>query len=108
MRFLKTVFWTLIAVVAAIFGANNWTPVAVNIWNGMIVDTYLPLLLLIAFLIGVLPTFLLHRATRWSMRRKLESTQRALADAQRAEPILEQAPTIPPVAAPIAVPPGVL
>ena len=112
MRFLKTVFWTLIAVVAAIFGANNWIPVSINIWNGMMVDTYLPLLLLIAFLIGLLPALFMHRITRWSMGRKLESTKRALIEAQRPEPTAEMpkesAPAMQPVAAPIAVPPGVL
>lgn len=109
MRFLKTVFWTLIAVMAAIFGMNNWAPVSINIWNGMMVDTYLPLLLLIAFLIGLLPTFLLHRLTRWQMGRKLETTKRALVEAQRAEPVPpEPAPVVQPFAAPIAVPPGVL
>lgn len=112
MRFLKTIFWTLIAVVAAIFGANNWIPVSVNIWNGMMVDTYLPLLLLIAFLIGMLPVLLLHQLTRWQLGRKLETTKRALVEAQRPDPhaqtTIETAPAMQPVAAPIAVPPGVL
>lgn len=112
MRFLKTVFWTLIAVVAVIFGTNNWTPISINIWNGMMVDTYLPLLLLIAFLVGMLPALLLHRLTRWQMGRKLETTKRALVEAQRPEPqtqiAAETAPAMQPVAAPIAVPPGVL
>jgi lipopolysaccharide assembly protein A len=108
MRFLKTVFWTLIAVLAAIFATSNWTPVTINIWNGVMIDTWLPLLLLVAFLFGLLPTLLLHRATRWSLNRRLESTQRALADAQKPEPIIEPYEPLPPLATPMAVPPGVI
>lgn len=113
MRFLKTIFWTLIAVVAAIFSWNNWTPVVINDWSQKpLADTFLPFLLLVAFLTGLLPTLLLHHATRWSLRRKLETTKRALVEAQRPDPTaqtnIDAAPSMQPVAAPIAVPPGVL
>ncbi len=106
MQFLKAIFQAFIAVVAAIFAYNNWTAVTVNLWGGVVLDTVLPVLLLIAFLIGLLPTFLLHRATRWRLNRKLNSAEKALADVQR--PAIVPTPTnVQPTAAPIAVPPGV-
>jgi lipopolysaccharide assembly protein A len=106
MQFLKAIFQAFIAVVAAIFAYNNWTTVTVNLWGGVVLDTVLPVLLLIAFLIGLLPTFLLHRATRWRLNRKLNSAEKALADVQR--PVVTTSPTnVQPTAAPIAVPPGV-
>lgn len=109
MQFLKTLFWVTIAVCAAIFSFNNWSPVTINLWNGLQLDTRLPLLLAAAFLFGLLPMLLLHRTTRWRLRRKIETMERALTDIRVAA---EQAPTssrpaIPPAAAPIAVPPGV-
>jgi lipopolysaccharide assembly protein A len=108
MQFLKAIFQAFIAVIAAIFAYNNWIPVTVNLWGGVVLDTMLPLLLLIAFLLGLLPTLLLYRTTRWRLRRKLDSTEKALASVQNisTSPI-PPAGTIPPAAAPIAVPPGV-
>jgi lipopolysaccharide assembly protein A len=106
MQFLKAIFQAFVAVIAAIFAYNNWTPITVNLWGGVVLDTVLPLLLLLAFLIGLLPTLLLHRATRWRLRRKLDSTEKALASVQNL-PVATPATNIPPAAAPIAVPPGV-
>jgi lipopolysaccharide assembly protein A len=107
MQFLKAIFQAFIAVVAAIFAYNNWTPITVNLWGGVVLDTVLPLLLLIAFLIGLIPTLLLYRTTRWRLRRKLDSTEKALASVQSAPASPAVPATMPPAAAPIAVPPGV-
>ncbi|MEK6636511.1 MAG: lipopolysaccharide assembly protein LapA domain-containing protein [Pseudomonadota bacterium] len=106
MQFLKAIFQAFIVVVAAIFAYNNWIPVTVNLWGGIVLDTVLPLLLLVAFLMGLLPALLLYRTTRWRLRRKLDSTEKALASVQSASdtPVSTM---IPPTAAPMAVPPGV-
>lgn len=107
MQFLKTLFWVLIAVAAMLFAFNNWILVTVNLWSGLQLDTRLPILLIGAFLLGLVPTLLLHRATRWSLKRKLSTMERALAEV--ASPAREATPSgvLPPSAAPIAVPPGV-
>ncbi len=110
MQFLKTLFWVLIAVAAMLFAFNNWNTVTVNLWGGLQLDTRLPLLLFAAFLAGLLPAMLLHRATRWSLKRKINTMERALADVASPAPVAEKpvpAGAIPPGAAPIAVPPGV-
>ena len=106
MNFLRTVFWTVVAVIAALFAFENWTLVTVNLWGGLQMDTRLPVLLLIAFLIGLLPPLILHRATRWSLGRKLDTAERALADIRGPAPA-PTGGTLPPAAAPIAAPPGV-
>ena len=106
MQFLKAIFQAFIAVLAAIFAYNNWTPITVNLWGGVVLDTVLPLLLLVAFLIGLLPTFLLYRTTRWRLRRRLDSTEKALASVQSV-PSSTASSAMPPAAGPIAVPPGV-
>lgn len=82
MQFLKTLFWVMIAVIAVIFSYRNWTPVTINLWGGLQADIKLPILLLIAFLVGFLPWYILHKATRWQLRRKLDAAQRALAEAR--------------------------
>jgi lipopolysaccharide assembly protein A len=107
MQFLKTIFWVLIAVLAVLFSANNWTTVSVMLWNGLAMDTKLPVLLIGAFLVGLLPTLLLHRATRWSLRRKLDMMERSLASATRPVASTPDMSMMQPAAAPMAVPPGV-
>jgi hypothetical protein len=113
MRFLKTLFWVLVVVGLGLFSARNWTPVPVRLWGDTVADVKLPVLLVLTFLAGMLPLLLLHRATRWSLKRKLDSAERALSDiaTPQDQPSLGAADkpgtTIQPTAAPIAVPPGV-
>jgi uncharacterized integral membrane protein len=76
MQFLKTLFWVLIAVVSVLFGVNNWTAAQVNLWGNMVWETKLPFLLLIAFLIGFLPTWGLMRTRLWSHRRRIDAMER--------------------------------
>jgi uncharacterized integral membrane protein len=76
MQFLKTLFWVLIAVLVALFARANWTPVTLNLWNDIQADSKLPVLLLLAFLIGLVPTWLIMRARIWALRRRVEATER--------------------------------
>ena len=80
MQFLRTVFWVVLAVVGVIFSFNNWQIVSIKLWGDIIVDTPLPILLFVVFMLGLLPTLLLHRATRWSLNRKLEVANRNLTE----------------------------
>lgn len=86
MQFLKTLFWVIIAVAAVVFSYRNWTPTTVHLWGGLEADTKLPVLMLIAFLVGFLPWFILHKATRWQLKRRLEAAQRALEQARTQTP----------------------
>ncbi len=78
MQFLRTVFWVALAVVGMIFAFNNWTPVTIRLWSGIVLDTRLPVVLLAVFLIGLVPPLILHRATRWTLTRRLDAAQRSL------------------------------
>lgn len=98
MQFLRTLFWVVIAVVAVIFAFNNWTQVTVSLWGGLRVDAKLPILLLVAFLIGLLPLFVVHRATRWTLRRRLDNAERSLAE-------LRGLPATVPIGNPVVVTP---
>ena len=79
MQFLKTVFWVLVAVLVALFSFRNWAPVTLNLWGDIQADIKIPILLLIVFLLGFLPTWLLMRTRIWSYRRRLEAHERSRA-----------------------------
>jgi uncharacterized integral membrane protein len=76
MQFLKTLSWVLIAVIVVLFGTRNWTDVTLSLWGDIQADIKIPILLLIVFLIGFLPTWLIMRARIWSGRRRLEAMAR--------------------------------
>lgn len=84
MQFLRTAFWVVIAVALAFFCMANYVPVTVRLWGDMVMETKLPVLLIGAFLLGALPFWVMARATRWRMRRRLDSTERALVAATAA------------------------
>jgi hypothetical protein len=73
----------------------------------------LPLLLLVTFLIGFVPTMIYNHAIRWRLRQRLSTCERELLELRtpRAEPVAfvpaETPVTIAPLGAPTAVPPGV-
>jgi putative membrane protein len=73
MQFLKTLFWVIVAVVAVLFFYTNWEPVTLKLWGGLEADVKLPVLVLFAFLLGFLPTFILYRARLWALQRRLET-----------------------------------
>ena len=80
MQFLKTLFWVLVAAVLTVFAFNNWDPVTVNLWRELKLQTFLPVLVIGAFLVGVLLIWLPHRAQRWGWKRKVDAAERKLAD----------------------------
>lgn len=80
MQFLKILFWCLLAFVAAAFTLGNWTSVPVRLPGGLIAEINLPLLLLVAFLVGWLPTHLYHLARRWRLTQRLNASERQLAE----------------------------
>jgi lipopolysaccharide assembly protein A len=77
MQFLKTLFWVVLTVILVLFAKANWIAVPLRLWGGLEADVKLPILILFAFLIGFLPTFVLHRARLWSLRRRLDPAERS-------------------------------
>ena len=78
MQFLRTAFWVVIALALAFFCMANYVPVTVRLWGDLVMETKLPVLLIGAFLLGALPFWIMARATRWRMKRRLDSAERAL------------------------------
>ncbi len=82
MQIIRTIIWVVLLVALAIFSANNWIPVNVKIWEGLVLETKLPALVMLAFMLGLLPMWLLAKAGKWRLHRRinaLENTVRAVA-----------------------------
>jgi uncharacterized integral membrane protein len=90
MNFLKTLLWVVVAVSLAIFATRNWNDVTISLWGNLQADVKLPVLLLLTFLVGFLPTFLILRGRLWAVRRRL-----LLAERPVIAPVPPPAATIP-------------
>ncbi len=88
MRFLKSLFWIVVAVLVTFFAARNWRDVTVDLWGNLQADIKLPLLLLLAFLIGFVPTWLSFRTRLWRARNRVTMAR----DAQPREMIPDAEP----------------
>ncbi len=76
MRFLITLGWMVVAVLLALFSYRNWRDVTVDLWGPLQADIKLPLLLLVMFLIGFVPVWLVMRAKVWGLSRRLLIAER--------------------------------
>ena len=65
MRFLKTLVWIVIAVLISLFAARNWRDVTIDLWGNLQADIKIPVLLVISFLVGFVPTWLMFRTKLW-------------------------------------------
>lgn len=108
MQFLRTLIWVLIAGIVVAFSFNNWAPVPVKLWGGLVADINLPLLMAIMFLLGFLPLWLVHVGTRWRLKSRLASSERTVTElrAVQTAPVPPPVPGDPVIApAPAAAPP---
>ena len=84
MQIIRTVIWVLVLVALGLFTLNNWQPVEVKLWEGIILETKLPALVIVSFLMGFLPMWLLHKGVRWRLNRRIGLMENTvvLADGQ--------------------------
>ncbi len=92
MKIVRTIVWVLLLVALLIFSAFNWKPVEVKIWEGLLVETKIPALVVIAFLVGLVPMWLVHRASRWNYDRRIASLENAARASAMAHPAPAAAP----------------
>lgn len=81
MNIIRTIIWVVVGIALLIFTLNNWSPVEVKIWEDIVLETKKPVLVIISFLAGFLPVWLLHRGTRWQLRRRITSLETAVKNA---------------------------
>lgn len=95
MRFLKTLFWVVLAVGIVLFARENWVPVEIKLWSGLIAEVKLPFLLAMMFLIGFVPTYLLYRGRVWTLKRQIGRPDRVSVGNQPG-PFVPPTPVAPP------------
>ena len=91
MQIVRTIVWILILLALLIFSFFNWQPVEVTLWDNLVLETKVPALVIVAFLLGLVPTWLYHRSVKWSLSRRIRSLENSLksnALSQRHEPSL--------------------
>ena len=86
MRFLRFLFWLLVALLALLFLGRNWSDVTVDLWGNLQADIKLPILLIIAFLVGLLPTAIGWRIRWWRHKRAQAISRPAAPPPPFAEP----------------------
>ena len=78
MQIVRTIIWVLLALALLVFSFNNWEPVEIKIWENLVLETKKPALVIISFLAGLLPAWLLHTGIRWRLNRRIKSLETAI------------------------------
>ena len=73
MKILRTIIWVLAAIGFLIFAAYNWQPVELQLWQNLVLETKVPMLVLLAFLAGFVPMWALHRSVVWNQNRRIRA-----------------------------------
>ncbi len=101
MQIVRTIVWVLILLAILTFSFFNWESVEVTLWDNLVLETRIPALVIIAFLLGLVPMWLYHRSVQWSLNRRIRSLENSVksnALSQRHEPAPAPSPaaTTPP------------
>ena len=102
MQIIRTIVWVLLLVALLLFSAFNWKPVEVKIWEGLILETKIPALVIVSFLLGLVPMWLLSRAQKFALNRRISSLETAARSAATTPIATGPAPAPAPVDKPVA------
>lgn len=81
MKALRLILFGIVLALFVLFAYSNWTRVPLVLPDGAIVSVFLPIVVLVAFVLGWLPVLLIHLAARASWRRRTAKVERLLDDA---------------------------
>ncbi len=92
MQALRTILLLVITIVLVAFIAMNWQPVSLNIWplaeGGYLgVDWPVGFIVLVSFLLGMLPMWLLARASKWRLSRRIATLENSVAASSVVAPL---------------------
>jgi len=77
MRIVRSVIWVVVLAALLVFSMTNWTTVDVKIWEGLVLQTKLPALVVLSFALGLVPMWIIARASRWRMQRRIVALENA-------------------------------
>ncbi|WP_374532000.1 lipopolysaccharide assembly protein LapA domain-containing protein [Novosphingobium sp.] len=86
MQVIRTIVWVLVAVALLLFSVNNWQPVEVKIWEDLVLETRLPALVVLSFLLGLVPMWLLSKAGKWRLTRRINALENSIKAAVTGQP----------------------
>ena len=98
MQIIRTIVWVVLLMLLLGFSFFNWKPVEVQIWVNLILETKVPALVIVSFLLGLIPMWLIHRGVKWRLERRIAGLETAGRNAA-----LANTPP-PPVAEPVVAP----
>lgn len=75
MQVVRIIIWVIILIAVTVFSIFNWREVEVVIWDNLVLETKVPALVIVSFLLGFLPTWLYARGVIWSLNRKIRSLE---------------------------------
>ncbi len=78
MQIIRTIIWVVVLIALLLFSINNWQDVEVKIWEGLILQTKLPALVVASFMLGLLPMWLLHKTAAWRLRRRIGTLENSV------------------------------
>ncbi len=88
--------YALIVAVVVLFAAGNWDSVTLRLWDDLVLDIRLPLLMLAMLVLGALPGWILGGIARFRSQRRIRQLERDL-DALRQEKAAVSAAAVPAV-----------
>lgn len=101
MKILRTVLWVLAAFGFLIFSIYNWQPVELTLWQNLVLETKVPVLALIAFVVGFVPMWALHRSVVWSQNRRIRALETSLKNSAMVRQRETHEPVVPAVDIPV-------
>lgn len=91
MQVVRTILWVLLFAGLMLFSFFNWKPVEVTIWDNLVLETKVPALVIISFLLGMVPTWLVHRGSKWRMNRRIKTLENAAKATAVSPPVIAPA-----------------
>jgi uncharacterized integral membrane protein len=90
MQIIRTVIWIAMTALLVMFIAMNWERAPVNFWpleTGYLhFEWPVGVIALVFFLLGLLPMWLLHRAGKWRLNRRISMLETNVRTAAAAPP----------------------
>ena len=77
MQIIRTIIWVVVFIVILLFAINNWRPL----------ETKIPALAISCFLLGLIPMWLIHRGTKWRLKRRISTLESAARSAAGTESV---------------------
>ena len=87
MQIIRTIVWVILLIALLLFSINNWQDVEVKIWEGLILQTKLPALVVSSFLLGLIPMWLLHKGASWRWNRRIGTLENSVRAASVSTPL---------------------